>query len=215
MIDDIETPATTGTAMPDWQRNLLTSLCGIVAAGALGFMTGATVAAFEDGVTPARLMLPAAGLLVALAAGWIGWRLFRSTSREPVAPRIRTSRKIIIWGGVLGLVFGIMLSMLTDLTGGGSFLDNGPVNPLVAGIAIIIWLVLGLTLNHLWLASIDEHERQANYSGALAALYAYLMIEPSWWFGWRGGFLPQQQPMVTFLIVLAVYSAVWFWRRNR
>jgi hypothetical protein len=201
--------------MTEWQRNLLIALCALVATLALGFMTGATVAAIEDGLSPARLVLPASGLLVAAAAGWSGWRLHRAQAGEPVAPRIRKSRRMLVIGGLLGAVMGLLLAVSADQVGSGSVFDNAPIAPTIAVLAIVAWAVGGSLLTVTWLRSIDEHEMQANNAGAMAGLCTYLLIEPSWWLGWRGGFLPAQQPMITLILVLTVYSTVWFWRRNR
>lgn len=215
MIDDIEAPASARSAMPDWQRNLLIGLCGLACVFAIGFGTGALVTALEDGFAPANTALVAGSALVAIGAGWSGWRIHASHAAEPVAASVRASRKTLLIGSLMGLVTGLAFAVSTDLYGSEGLFSNTAIPAMVAAITILAWVFGGSLLTVKWLASIDEHEKMANNAGAVSALYTYLLIEPSWWLGWRGGFLPEPQPMMTFLAVIVVYSAVWFWRRSR
>jgi hypothetical protein len=203
------------SGLPHWARMALISLCAVLAVFAAGAMAGATAAAREDGLSLATMAMLCLFLALGVGSAWAGWKLYAAIGTEPEAPRVRTSRLMLVLGGAMGAVFGLLMSVGVDATGSGSVFDNSPLPLWLASLAIIGWTVGGSLLTFLWLRSIDEHEMQANNAGALAALCTYLLVEPTWWLGWRGGFLPEQQPMLTFLLVLTVYTAVWFWRRSR
>lgn len=215
MTDPVDSPVPALRSMPEWLRLLLMALCALLVVFVAGALAGLTAAAIEEEFTPMALLIAAAILALGCGAAWAGWKLYTARAAEPEAPRVRTSRLMLILGGAMGAVFGLLMSAGADATGGGSVFDNGPLPGWLAAFAIFGWTVGGSLLTFVWLRSIDEHEMQANNAGALAALCTYLLVEPTWWLGWRGGFLPEQQPMLTFLLVLTVYTAVWFWRRSR
>ena len=206
-----------GRRLPGWLHMSLVALCGLLVVFSAGAMAGALAAAREDDEVTSALTLGiiAAFLAIGVAAAWGGWKLYTGRPPEPEAPRVRTSRLMLVLGGVLGGILGLGMAISTDATGTGSLFSDAPVPATVAAIGILVWLVGGLATTLVWLRSIDEHEMQANNAGAMAALMTYLFVEPSWWLGWRGGILPEQQPMLTFMIVLGVYTTVWLWRRYR
>ncbi|WP_336924963.1 hypothetical protein [Altererythrobacter palmitatis] len=193
---------------------MLALLC-LLGVFALGTAFGIVGAMAEDGVTPVALILLAVALGIAGTAGWGAFRLYARATSGPESPRVRFSRMLLIAGGAMGLVMGIAFSVASDTTGSADLFGNGPLPGWLAGLTIAAYVLVGGGLTLAWLRSIDEHEMQANNAGALAGLCTYLFVEPSWWLGARGGFLPEHQPMVTFLLVLTVYTAVWLWHRSR
>lgn len=204
-----------GNGLPGWARVGLMAILVLTGIFALGASAGIIAADREDGFTFRTVLLLALMAYAVAICAWGAWRLYPTLVSEPEAPRVRTSRTILWVGGAVGGVLGLMLSLSTDLAGGESLFSNGPIPPGIAVAAIVGWIFGGFGLTFAWLRTIDEHEMQANNAGALAGLCTYLAVEPAWWLGARGGFLPEQQPMLTFLLVLTVYTAVWFWRRSR
>lgn len=199
--------------MAGWQRNLLIGLLALFTIFAAGFLTGVTIAAIEDGFYGKTFLLLAAGVVLGLAAAFTAWKLHKARPYEPVAPRIRKGSRIWLLSGLIGAVIGLVLSISTIGDDGPTMFTNGPVPPLAAAIGIAIWAAAVPLLSWSWLKNIDEHEMQANYVGAMAGMAVYMIAAPSWWLGWRGGFLPEPQTMVTFIAVSIVYCSVWAWRR--
>ncbi|MFC3099494.1 hypothetical protein [Altererythrobacter lauratis] len=215
MIDHADSalpPADETSARP---RPFVLALLSLLAVFALGaaFGIGSTMA--EDGATPVALLLLAVAVSIAGLTAWAAFRLYARATSGPESPRVRFSRMLLIAGGAMGLVMGIAFSVATDTTGSADLFGSGPLPGWLAALTIAVYVLIGGGLTLAWLRSIDEHEMQANNAGALAGLCTYLFVEPSWWLGARGGFLPDQQPMVTFLLVLTVYTAVWLWHRSR
>lgn len=204
-----------GRRLPQWARITLVMVCSLVVIFALGVIAGIIAAGREDGFDTRTAALLAAFLTLGAVATWTGWALYAATPTGPVAPRVRTSRQMILFGAMLGVILGVTMAVSIDITQPGSLFGNGPIPALAAASTILLWTGGGLPITLIWLRSIDEHEMQANNSGALAALMTYVFVEPTWWLGWRGGFLPQQQPMLTFVLVLTVYAATWLWHRSR
>lgn len=201
--------------MPNWLRNLLIVACGLLAIFAVGYLTGVSVAAIEDGggFTARTLLLLALGTALAAGMVWAILKLLRKEPSEPVSARIRKNYRIYWISGGIGGVLGLVLSMGVVDVGSFDLFSNGPIAPTPAIFAMVVWLTAIPVLCWMWLRNIDEHEARANADGAVAAAYSYFMIAPVWWVGWRAGLFVEPQSMITFLVVLTIYCAVWMWRR--
>lgn len=182
----------------------------------IGVVAGASVAAVERWGDNSPWVLPIilGGLALALGSAWM---LFRTLPRllradGPVSPRTSKARSMLYLSMAIGALLGAVISF-------GSFdadprvMASGPVAPPVALFAIAVWIIAVPLVSWRWWRNIDEHEALAYKDGALAGIYAYSFIAPAWWMGWRGGFLPEPQEMVTFLIIIAVWGLVWVARR--
>ncbi|TIX50111.1 hypothetical protein [Alteraurantiacibacter aquimixticola] len=200
--------------MPAWQRYTLIVLCSLVAIFALAYIAGVTAAGIEHGIRPRTFGLIAAGVALGGGAAWLGWKLYAGRPMELVAPRVRKSNQVILISGAVGGVIGLVLALSTVSSDPFALFTNSPVPPAAAAFGIFAWVACVPLLSWIWLRNIDEHEAKANADGAIAAIYAYLLIAPCWWLGWRGGFLPEPETMITFIVVMTVYCTVWLWRKQ-
>lgn len=207
-VDDVPTPL--------WRSPAV--VAGVAATGLLfaaGGMVGAVFGSLErGGVSPLGLafLIAAAAMLVGCGA------LLRRTVPKlfsGASPSVTRSRRLLILSALLGAAIGVFL-VLGSLASGEeppAIFGNQPIPDWIALATIAAWLLVVPPLTWKWHRSIDEHEASAYRDGTLAGMYAYCAIAPTWWFGWRGGFLPEPQEMVTFTVVLAVWGLVWAVRR--
>ena len=214
-------PTDTNSAQPGFRGYILRwvqiAVAFLLAIFLLGVTVGSTVTLMEGEVIRLKPALVSLGSLAAcIACGWWLWSLKPfATSDEPVSPRTRASRRYMWASLVFGAAIGLVLSV-SGLSDGGldSLTGDGP---LPAGPALAVsaaYLAFIPIVGWLHLRSIDEHEAKANYEGALAGMYAYSMITPTWWICARAGLLPPVQPMTIFVIVMAIWGIVWVGRRN-
>ncbi|MBX7540744.1 hypothetical protein [Qipengyuania sphaerica] len=197
-----------------WAQVFIASLLLIFS---LGLLTGIITAIAEDAVVTAKDVGLVAGA-VALIAGsmfWL-WKLRPFTDNgEPISERTKRTRRYLALSMAIGVALGIGFSMSGMSEGdSSSVFSNSPLPTMPAIVLSVIYLLLVPIVGWLWHRSIDEHEAAANSVGALAGIYAYSMITPVWWVGERADLLPPQQPMVVFLIVMAVWGAVWAFKRT-
>lgn len=158
----------------------------------------------KDVITLSALAATFAGIALAM------WKFWPGPSDEPVAPSTKKSNRIIWIMIALSLVLGIFLG-LTDTT--QSFLTNKPIEPMVALVALVGWVIVVPVLTWLWWRSVDEHEASAYTDGALISAHIYPIATPAWWFAWRAGWMPEQDPMVMFLLIAITWSVIWLYRR--
>jgi hypothetical protein len=185
---------------------------GIVLIFMAGMIAGLLSSVIENG----GMNIKAAGILwvMLMVVGSIAygmWRLWPEASNEPVAPRIRNARRILIASLALGAPLGFMLGVADE--GTAEFFSEAPVRPSIAAAVIAVWLIVAPLLSWLWWRQIDEHEAGAYRDGGLIAVHAYLFVTPAWWMATRAGWLPPQEPMLVLLGVCLVWSLVWFVRR--
>ncbi len=185
---------------------------GLLAVFAVGVAVGfATVAAQNGWSKPVKsaAVLGLAAALVALGA-WLAWRGLKAmTGRQLIlAPSTRRARSILFLSMLVGAAIGILLT-IGGIDKGPIELTTGPIPPVVAAIVIAIWLIAMPWLSWIWWRNVDEVEAEAYKIGALWGIYAYAFIAPAWWIGWRGGFLPEPQEMITFGIVMLVWGIGW------
>jgi hypothetical protein len=185
---------TTDEARPPlWRHPILVSaLAGFGLLFAAGIATGVVAGSLERG---AMKPLAAAVMLGALAlvagCGWLLWRTLPGLYAE-TSPRVTRSRRLLTVSAAVGGALGLLLTLGALATGQEppDVFSNAPIAGWIALATIGVWLLV-----------------------VPAGIYAYCAIAPTWWFGWRGGFLPEPQEMVTFLIVVVVWGLVWLTRR--
>lgn len=176
----------------------------------LGFIT----AVVEDQAFGAvELGILAVFASLAALCGWGAWRAWRWGGEQVEAASVKRSRIVVF----VFMIAGGFLGALISAGSGADFsaLSNGPVDPIIAGLAIAMWFIIASAGTILWLRSVDEHEREAYQGAASAAAHVYLVLVPAWWMATRAGWLPAQEPMVLFLLVIVIWTLVWFVRRYR
>lgn len=183
---------------------LLIFIAGMIAGYASGVVEHGSPGPIDAVMIGAMLL---AGALIIYGM----WRLWPHGLNEPVAPRVRSARRILI----AALICSVMLGVLLGEGDGdaGWFLSNAPVSHGLATLAIALWMILGPILTWLWWQKIDEHEADAYREGAFIAVHAYIFIAPAWWMASRAGWLPAQDPMLVALAVSVIWMIVWFVRR--
>ena len=208
----------TGEGAPAHRRILLGLALGFVVLFAGAVALGAAVALVEGARSPiVGIALLVAALAFAVAAGW---RLVRikpwTTDGEPLGPRTRKARQMLMLSVVLGAVLGALLSAGTIGVGGpAAVFSDAPVPPLLAAGALAIWLIVVPPISWIWLRTVDEHEVAAYNLGGVVAAHLYLFALPAWWLAWRGGFVPQPQHGTLFAAVAIAWLLGWAWRRYR
>ena len=185
---------------------------GLLCLFAAGMATGSAAALIEGSDNPARgRAISAASLLVAAASGWALWKLqLFPRADAPLSPRTRKTRNVLVLSGAFGGLIGLGVVLSGIPTGDVDRLfSNGAVETTLAIALIAAWVVFIPLITWMWERSIDEHERAANGKGALAGVYTYSVIAPAAWMAQRGGLVSEVDPMIIFLIVMAVWGIVW------
>jgi hypothetical protein len=202
--------------VPLWRHPLLVaSAAGIGLVFCVGVVTGVVAGTMERGaIKPLAVAFLAGAVVVAALCGWLLRRALPAL--YPAAPpRVSRSRRLLTWSAVIGGAIG-MLMVLASVAAGTKppdMFSNEPISPWAAAAFVVIVLIVVPPLTWAWHRSIDEHEASAYRDGTLAGIYAYCAIAPTWWMGWRGGFLPEPQEMITFMAVMVVWGLVWLIRR--
>lgn len=179
-----------------------------------GIAVGFTAAVIEhDGPDVIDVAVLGTITLLFIAGAWGLWRYLAKATLVPEAPRVKRSRRIIYVICGISAVLGILLGIGTNTDDGLEFFSNAPVDPVIAVIALAVWLVAVPVATWVWWKSIDEHEAGAYRDSGLIAAHLYMFLVPTWWLASRAGFLPPQDPMIVFILVSCVWSAVWFGRR--
>lgn len=202
--------------VPLWRHPILiAAIAGFGLLFGAGVTAGAIAGSIERGA-----MKPLGAVVLVGAVGLVAGCLLILRRAIPAlypdaSPRVARSRRLVTLSAVIGAALGMLL-VLGNLASGQeppSLFDNTPMAGWVALTMIAVWLLAVPPLTWKWHRSIDEHEASAYRDGTLAGIYVYCAIAPTWWFGWRGGFLPEPQEMITFLIVITVWGLVWLVRR--
>ena len=159
------------------------------------------------------------GIVVgALLCGWLLLRELRKpTGEEPLTPRERTNRNLLIACGALGGVMGagIMLAGGGLEAGKWPLFSNDPLPTWVAAVMVAIIGGLLPVISYFWHRTVDEQEADAYKTGALYALYVYMLGAPIWWFAWRGGFAPEPNGTIIYFATVLTVGAVWIWKKYR
>lgn len=181
-----------------------------------GMILGLLFRHFEKGgpVTTRMIVLVAICATIALCLGWMLAREARQpTDEAPLNARERLNRNILVGSGLLGVTMGLGMSAL------GHPLDmfsDAPLPPLAALILMLVIGILGPIMSYVWHRSaVDELEVDAYKTGALYALYVYMLGAPFWWLGWRGGFLPEPNGILIYFATIFTMSVVWLTKKYR
>jgi hypothetical protein len=208
-----------GGRSPLWRLLRIAGL-GLVTLFSIGVVTGYVASHVERGKPFGwvAILVLVGTVLVALGCGWLLQReLRKSSDGGPLTRREKLNRNIIIGCGLLGFLLAIlmMLGGDRDLARNNAFSDA----PLPTGIAIVMVLLVGVLLpivSVFWHRSaVDEQEADAYKTGALYALYVYMIGAPVWWFAWRGGFAPPPNGIAIYLITVATVGIIWMWKKYR
>ncbi len=200
----------------------LTALAGVLAllafAGAAGGAAGLLLD--ETGWGPRNwiaVILIAVLLMIGGAALW-GLKLLKPWARldEPISPKTRKARNLLLASGALGgLIGGVLAISVLNMEDPFALFSNGPMSPAVVVPVLAVWLLVVPAISVQWHRSVDEHEAEAYNFGGLAGLYLYAFLAPAWWLAARGGLVPAPDTMAIYLIVMGVWCIGWFWRRYR
>lgn len=209
-----ETSQPTASPLWRWARIAGLSLAMIFL---LGVAAGAVAAHLDDGGGFSLRVtgLIAAVLLLIAGCAWLLRRDIRGAlPADPLTPKERLNRNILVACGLLGGVIGVALAVASpDIAEHGVFSNA----PLPVGLAIVLVIALGLlvpAISYYWHRhAVDEQEADAYRSGALAAMYVYMVVTPVWWFAWRGGFAPAPDGIVIYMATVAVLGVVWIWKK--
>lgn len=194
-----------------------------IAIGSVSYLAGLSFIVAADDLYPAGapewlklvLVLVAAAIVLGVTYFWTKSIGMLNTNSEPIAPSARKSQ-ITLWvAAAFGLVISVALILFGDpLEGGANVFSNGPLPTFVSLLAALLYVGITIVGGYRWHRTVDEHERSASNKGAIAAIYAYAVITPVWWLGERASILPTQEPMIVFVAVIAIYSAVWTYFRG-
>jgi len=205
------------TARSDRTVLLLRMLIGTLGGVALIFLAGVfagygSVVIKRASVELVSVVILASivGLFALVAYGM--WRFWPSASGEPVARSTRRAMRLTYAMCGLGVFLGFAFAISND-SASTSLFSNGPISNLTAVVAIIGWSLLTPLLTWLWWRTIDEHEKATYAEASVIGAHFYLIGAPTWWIATRAGWLPAQDPMIVWLIVLAVLTVVWLYRR--
>ena len=168
----------------------------------------------RDGVVLGVLVAVAAGC--AYAAVRLSRRLFGPEARIPT--RERRSRNYLLASFGIGVVTAIVLLSADVMSVSDdplSILSDSPISPVAAVALSLLLLTVLPVLGWRWQKTVDEHEREAYQSGALAAAYMFQIVAPVWWLLWRGGLVPEVNGIILYLAFDFTFLTVWFWKKYR
>lgn len=199
---------------PGLIRNvLLIGGTALLAIFATGIATGASVAAYESGLTATRAAIIAGAFAITGLSAWAGWRFSRASG--PLSPRTRKARNLVWACGGVGAVLGLLLAFSEDGMPKASLFSDEAISPTIAVLMLAVWFIALPLITWRWKATVDEHELGAYTFGGMAALYAYTFLTPGWWIAWRAGFVPEPQHMMIFLLTMCVWGGGQLWRKYR
>ncbi|MCA0902291.1 hypothetical protein [Qipengyuania aquimaris] len=189
---------------------------GLVFVYALGFLVGVSAAAFDNGRLTAKTVGLVLGCVAILALSGYGfYRLWpRRDKDEPVSPKVERTRWSMIAALGLGVAIGIALTIPMLDGGSGGVFSNDPIPATTALIIVIAFAVLTPIATYYWHRNADEFEQEASGRGALMGMYVYSVVAPAWWLLERADLVPEQEPMIVFLLVMTVWGVVWQIRRS-
>ena len=210
--DVTETHSTLSDTAIIIRRALLAIGGGITLIFITGVIAGYSSVMIERG----RVDLIDAGMLGAMLAAAAAvaygiWRFWPPSNGEPVASRVLKARRFMIAVVVMSVVLGNILALAAD--GATDVFSNAPISPVIAAVAITLWLIAGPVSTWLWLRNVDEHEAGAYRDGAQVAAHVFMFVTPAWWLASRAGWMPAQDPMVVLMLVSFLWMIVWFAHR--
>ena len=122
---------------------------------------------------------------------------------DPDTPRTRRLGK----GVYVLMIFAIgtamiMVTFMPEARGPNSFFGNGPIPPALGAVMAIGWMVFMPILSIYNRRNVDEVDRSTFEFGETVGFQVFAVLAPVWWVAWRGGFVPQPDVMIIFVIVL-------------
>jgi hypothetical protein len=205
-----------GTAGSPLKRALIGIVAAVVATFTLGVGVGIAARGLEDGFRPLTVALLLAAMLVTGALAYVILRQFRAGATQPMGERPRRASRLVWVSVLIGAGLGVLLAASSiQLDRPFALYSNDPLPALPVAIATAVWLLVVPVITWRWSRTVDEHEMRAYTFGAIVAMYLYVFVTPAWWLGWRGGFLPEPEHMLTFCAVMFAWLLGWFWRRYR
>lgn len=161
---------------------------------------------------------------IIIGLGYAIWRNAAALKREEddLTRRERLNRNIMTGCLALGAVMGGTLAATGNLDivdpGSGAFaiFGDSPMPSIAALFIAFLWAGAMPIVAWFWhTRAIDEQEASAYRDGGYYAAYAYIILAPTWWLLWRGGFLPEPNGVTIFTAFTFIWSAVWFWKKYR
>lgn len=185
----------------------------------LGGVVAGMIAAHIDkgGGMPSVRFFAIQGVALALLTG-CGWFLLRDLRRprddEPLTRKERLNRNILVASGVLGAAMGMAVVLSADTVTLGAMFSSAPLPPLLAAAFVAVFLLVLPPLTIYWQKrAVDEQEIDAYKTGAQYAVHLYMIGAPAWWFAWRGGFAPEPNGIVIYMIVTFTMLIVWLGKK--
>lgn len=184
-----------------------------------GVIVGVTMASLEQGLLKPRGAWVLLGAVSAVGLfGWACWILSAHWRRPGRSPYERRHSKMMLVLFASGLPLGLLLGVASDGRPDEFLFGNGPMDPLIAGLAaamLVVVLAGALILYH---RAIDDHEQQAYLWANSLAFYFLAIALPAAWLLARGGLIPPIGIGTAMLILLAAFVinlAVWAWLKFR
>jgi hypothetical protein len=199
-------------------RWLRLSALGIAIIFLVGVGAGFTAGHLErgGGVTLRPALILGGVALAILLCGWLVLRdLRRPTGEEPLTPKERLNRNLLLACAAIGGAMGAAMVLFggEGITEGRSLFSDAP---LPAWLAILLVLVIGLVvpvISVFWHRTVDEQEADAYKVGTLYGFYVFAIIAPVWWFAWRGGFAPEPSGVLIYFTTMFTVGVVWMWKK--
>ncbi|GAA4002902.1 hypothetical protein [Sphingomonas humi] len=221
-MTDFASPASPGTAWIDRlsspARVALLALAVLGCVFAAGVVMGLFAATLERGVLKPLAIAAFVGSLAAgVALGWFAWRLsahWRGPAQSAYQRRYNRMMAVLV---VSGLPLGLLLGVANDGRP-QDILSNAPLDPLSAGLAALVSVVVLASTLVLYHRTIDDHEQQAYLWANSLAFYFLVLALPAAWLLARGGLIPPIGIGSAMLILLAacvVNFTVWAWLKYR
>lgn len=205
-----------GGGLRQWLGLIGASLFAILM---LGVVAGYATASIEQGFTLVDGLILAAMLAATIGVAVLAYRLARPLfgPNTHVPARERKSLQLLIGSFVLGLLMAVIMAIAgpSGPDAATSILSNRPIDPILALVLCAIILFVVPFGSWQWHRIVDEHERDAYRMGAVAAAYVFLIGAPTWWFLWRGGWLPAPNGIIIFYAFCLTFAAVWLWKKYR
>ncbi|WP_108790803.1 hypothetical protein [Erythrobacter sp. Alg231-14] len=204
----------------DIARMIKIGVCSIIYLAALFIMVGqdnGTFDALGEGIRLA-LILGSALLVITITILWLKALDLTSNDDEPVAPSTQKSRKVFIlsavFGGAIAILFYVSIMVSGESFDNVTLFSNSPIPPILGLGSAALYVVGMIYACFHWHKSSDEHERAAINAGLYASFYTYTIAAPAWWMAQRSMLIPAQDPMIMYILILTVFSAVWTYKRG-
>ena len=215
MTNSTDFDAPESERLTPFRRWLIVGLLGFFVITLLGFVTGVGVAAAEKGNLSVRAIGMIAGALVLIGLCAFGIAKLKPAllTGEPQSAKTKRANWALVAAGALGGIIGLVLSIAGLANGDNGVFSNGPLSPSVALIVVAAITLIVPLMSYYWYTNADEFEKRASGDGAIIAMYVYSIVAASWWLLERAAFVPPQEPMIVYLLVMFVWSAVWLYRK--